>query len=143
MYIMEQNGKYYMYLNNNAKSLHYNPVCCVMLGSFQLLWNFLQIAIQNKTDLKSVHCLPIFLRLGSIGVKGTEINSTILNRFYCVSLPGDWSFVNWTSPPGCINTAGLEGGLYGGLAELTRSSSLFSTSNVAATVSPALPVIAV
>jgi len=42
-----------------------------------------------------------------------------------------------------MNTAGLEGGLYGGLAELTRSSSLFSTSNVAATDSPALPVIAV
>lgn len=42
-----------------------------------------------------------------------------------------------------MNTAGLEGGLYGGLAELTRSSSPFSTSNSSAAVSPALPVIAV
>lgn len=42
-----------------------------------------------------------------------------------------------------MNTAGLEGGLYGGLAELTRSSSPFSTSNSSAAVSPALPVIAI
>ena len=42
-----------------------------------------------------------------------------------------------------MNTAGLEGGLYSGLAELTRSSSPFSTSNSSAAVSPALPVIAI
>lgn len=42
-----------------------------------------------------------------------------------------------------MNTAGLEGGLYSGLAELTHSISLFSSSNVVSTVSPALPVIAV
>lgn len=42
-----------------------------------------------------------------------------------------------------MNTVGLEGELYGGLAELTRSSSPFSTSNSSAAVSPALPVIAV
>lgn len=35
--IMEQSGIYLMYLNDQAKSLHYNPVYYVMIGSFQLL----------------------------------------------------------------------------------------------------------
>ena len=58
-----------MYLNNHAKVLHYNPVCCVrIVFFFQLLSNFLEIAIQNKTDLESVHCLTIFLGLCNTGV---------------------------------------------------------------------------
>ena len=122
------------------------------LSLFSALQTFMQLVSVNWQTVNTLLCvwhyfLTCYLKLvlsSFQGVKRVTINvikipyTSYPTSFSWVSMPGDWSFINCTSPPGCINTAGLEGGWYSGLAELTLSSSLFSSAAPSSSSAPSV-----
>lgn len=119
---------------------------------FSALQMFMQLVSVNWQTVNTLLCvwhyfLTCYLKLvmsSFQGVKRVTVNvikipyTSYPTSFSWVSLPGDWSFINCTSPPGCIITAGLEGGWYSGLAELTLSSSLFSSAAPSSSSAPSV-----